>query len=140
MNTPPFLLWTPWANRYDSKDCDQPGVYVLARFDAAPPMTVEPISEPVIYIGETCDQNLAKRWYQFNRSAFERKEGHSGGWTFCDKYCASAVAQAVPWLYVAAMPVLMKEPHRSAYIRHVERLLIWQFVQAFGALPACNSK
>ena len=95
---------------------------------------------PVIYIGETCDQNLAQRWYQFNRSAFEQKPGHSGGWTFSGLYCDNRIVEPVGWLYVAALPMTLQEPHSSAYIRFVERWLIWEYVQKFNALPACNSK
>jgi hypothetical protein len=140
MELPHFGPWTPWAARYDIKDWEQPGVYLLGKFDSRPQVDVEPISSSVIYIGETCDQNLAKRWYQFNRSAFEQKPGHSGGWTFSARYCNNCVTEPVFWLYVAALPVLLDDPHRSAYTRYVERWLIWQYVQKFNTLPACNSK
>lgn len=140
MEMPRFRSWTPWAARNDIKDCDQPGVYLLARFDSTPPREVEPICGSVIYIGETCDQSLARRWRQFNRSAFEHRLGHSGGWTFSQRYCNSSIADPVSWLYVAALAVMLDEPQRSAYIRFVERWLIWEYVQRFGALPACNSK
>ncbi len=140
MNTPLFMPWTPWVNRCDIKHCDQPGVYVLARFDGGMPAKVEPISRAVVYIGETCSQTLADRWSQFNTVVCRRKGCHSGGWTFSAKYCGSAMTLGVPWLYVAALPVLMKEPHQSAYIRYIERWLIWDYVQAFDALPSCNTK
>ena len=140
MDLPRFQRWVPWSERYDIRDSEKAGVYLLGRFAAPPPEGVEPLSESVIYIGETCDQTLAKRWYQFNRSAFEQKPGHSGGWTFSARYCGNCPVKPVGWLYVAPLPVTLDEPHRSAFIRHVERRLIWEYVQKFNALPPCNSK
>jgi hypothetical protein len=96
------------------------------------PAVVDALDDRVIYIGETCDQTLEKRWYQFNRSGFEQKAGHSGGWTFASQYCNNQINMPCPWLYVAALPVLTEEPHRSAYIRMIERRLIWEHVQRFG--------
>ena len=139
MELPRFERWVPWAKRNDTTDSGKAGVYLLGRFEASPPEVVEPLSESVIYIGETCDQTLGKRWYQFNRSAFE-KAGHSGGWTFSARYCENCVVEPVGWLYVAPLPVTIDEPHRSAFIRYVERRLIWEYVQKFNTLPPCNSK
>ena len=122
MNMPRFMPWTSWVTRYDIKDCERPGVYLLGKFDSQPPAEVDSISAPVIYIGETCDQNLAQRWYQFNRSAFEQKPGHSGGWTFSGLYCDNRIVEPVGWLYVAALPMTLQEPHSSAYIRFVRAM------------------
>lgn len=137
---PNFGSWTPWAARFDVKGRECPGVYLMGRFDSTPPSIVEPISARVIYIGETCQQSLTKRWYQFHRSAFERKGGHSGGLTFCDLHRNAAGGATVPWLYVTALPVKGNEPRRSAYIRFIERWLLLQYVEKFGVLPPCNSK
>jgi hypothetical protein len=68
MKMPSFDGWTPWAARSEIDHCDQPGVYLLGRFEASPPGTVDPVSERVICIGETCDQTLKKRWDQFGRT------------------------------------------------------------------------
>jgi hypothetical protein len=140
MTLPDFDNWTPWANRKAIKNCDRPGVYLLGQFPSPPPTSVDPVAENIVYVGETCDQSLLGRWYQFGRSAFERKNGHSGGWTFSDRFLASCVAEAPPWLYVATLPVFLDEPHQSTYIRFIERWLIWEYVQKFGARPICNSK
>jgi len=137
-----FQAWTPWADRHSVHDCERPGVYLLGRFDEeppAPPVTVDPLDARVIYIGETCGQ-LRKRWRQFHRAAFEQKHGHSGGMTFAEQFCDNRIGAACPWLYVAALPVCMDEPHASAYIRFVERSLIWEHVQRHGRLPVCNRK
>jgi hypothetical protein len=95
----------------------------------------------VIYIGETVDQSLAERFYQFGRSAFQRKPGHSGGWTFSDRLlCGIKQDHAPLWLFVALLSVTLDEPCRSAYIRFVERAAIWDYVQAWGEFPICNVK
>lgn len=140
MEMPAFKRWTRWTDRFGIDGCNQPGVYLLGRFESTPPEMVDPISQPVIYIGETCNQTLAKRWYQFGRSAFERKFGHSGGSTFSDQFCGSTTIDPPVWLYIAALPVFLDEPHRSAYIRFIERWLIWMYVQKFNTMPVCNSK
>ena len=140
MDPPDFREWVPWSDRHTIDGCDHPGVYILARFTAGCPATVDPLSSEVIYIGETCNQTLKKRWHQFNRSAFEQKPGHSGGQTFDTAFCDEPGASTDACLHVAACPVLIEEPHRSAFIRHTERRLIWEYVQQHGRLPLCNSK
>lgn len=140
METVPIGPWIPWRDRFNIKNCDQPGVYLLGQFEGGAPEAVDADADAVIYIGETCDQTLAKRWYQFNRSAFLQKPGHSGGWTFAATFCENQVVEPFEWLYVAAYPVDMEEPKRSAHIRCVERLLLWTFVDRHNRLPRCNSK
>jgi hypothetical protein len=132
--------WIPWRDRQGIKGCDQPGVYLLGQLNGVPPKRVDAGAPEVIYVGETCDQNLSKRWYQFNRSAFRQKSGHSGGSTFAEKFCQNQIVVPFDWLYVAAHPVDMEEPRRSAHIRYVERWLLWLFVDRHGRLPHCNSK
>src|SRR5262249_26335183 len=63
----------------------------------------------LVYIGITCDRTLKKRWYEFNRSAYERKNGHSEGWTFNSLYCGNEIAEAHPWLYVSCLPVRLED-------------------------------
>src|SRR5262249_2851773 len=140
MKLPEFDSWTRWSDRDAMAGCERPGVYLLAKFESSPPRVVVPVISNIIYIGETCDQSLSKRWYQFNRSAFYQKGGHSGGWTFADKFCENRIVDPPSWLYVAPLPVFLEEPEQSAYIRFVERWLIWEFVKAFKARPICNSK
>ncbi|HUV05835.1 MAG TPA: hypothetical protein VMX94_12090, partial [Armatimonadota bacterium] len=82
MNLPPinFSNWTRWTDRREIVGYKTPGVYALAHFNEEP-NTVDLQSQEIIYIGETCDQSLDKRWGQFERSAFapEEKKEHSGG-------------------------------------------------------------
>src|SRR4051812_34837952 len=82
-----FTPWTPWAKRGDL-GLSSPGVYLLARFGNSRPKSTPSLSASVIYIGETCGQTLRSRLYQFNRSAFLEKLGHSGGATFAETYRA----------------------------------------------------
>lgn len=140
MDLPDFKPWTPWPKREAAAGIGYPGVYALARFDDGPPPVVDLLDPNIVYFGETCDQLLTGRWYQFNRSAFMQKAGHSGGWNFAACFMDNLAGDPPPWLYVAAYPVDLKPPHCAAYIRHVERWLIWEYVQRHGRLPACNKK
>ena len=132
--------WIPWARRHEIPRCDLPGVYLLGQFERAVPSVVDPADAAVVYVGETCDQTLEKRWYQFNRAAFFLKPGHSGGLTFAFEFCGNKVVEPVHWLHVAAYPVDLKEPRRSAHIRYVERMLLWCFVERHNQMPKCNRK
>jgi hypothetical protein len=94
MELPSFSQWVPWPQGYSLKDCDYPGLYLLRRFDVEPTTHLGPVDAELVYIGITCDRTLKKRWYEFNRSAYERKNGHSGGWTFNSLYCGNEIAEA----------------------------------------------
>lgn len=130
-----FTKWVPWKSRKEL-DLSLPGVYVLGRFEECasdgPRMSV-----PLVYIGETCGQSLRSRIGQFERSAFLSKAGHSGGLTFANTYKS---APDPSWLYISVLGVSLEEPRGSAYIRYVERALLWQYVQNHQSLPACNRK
>ncbi len=123
-----FQPWTRWSDRLSLADD------LLARFQQ-PPRTVDPRDDAIVYIGETVSQALSSRWYQFNRSAFEEKSGHSGGHTY--RHVCGGQGRN---LFVAALPVHRPEPHAGAYIRYVERLLIWEYCRRHGDLPCCNRK
>lgn len=135
-----FHGWSSWAEREFLPECQRPGVYLLACFQEGPPTSVDTMSREIIYVGETVDQTLAKRWYDFARSAFQGKSGHSGGWTFSEKFLENRVSEPPSWLFLAAMPVLFEKPRRSAFIRYVERRIIWEYVDHFGEYPSCNTK
>jgi hypothetical protein len=76
---PPILLtpWTPWPHRNLVKNAHLPGVYLLAQRDAAPPPHVDPLSQDIIYIGETTEGSLTRRWQQFHRIAYPSNPGAS---------------------------------------------------------------
>jgi len=138
-----FTPWTPWPQRKSivpRADRQRPGVYALGRFDEGPPPTVDLLAPSILYFGETCDQWLIDRWNQFNRSAFSQKPGHSGGCTFAECFMDDQPGDPPPWLYVSVLPVALESPQAAAYIRYVERRLIWEYVQRHGRFPACNKK
>ena len=137
---PKFEPWVHWSDRNTVTDANRPGLYILRRFDSAPPTNVDPLEAELLYVGITCDRTLKIRWRDFNRAAFKDKFGHSGGKTFRAKFCVDAASEVRPWLYVAGLPVRLSEPHSSAYIQFVERWILWEHVQRFGNYPICNSK
>ena len=131
--------WTPWEERLNIAGVTHPGVYLLAHFETAPPPDMDPTDAAILYIGETC-RSLRKRWANFNRAVSEGKPGHSGGLTYHAAFCMEHPEAYRDRLYVSAIPIALLEPHASAFIRHIERKLLWDFVQRHGRYPACNSK
>jgi hypothetical protein len=115
---------------------DLPGVYMLARFERRPTLGKPALSNKVFYVGETCG-TLKHRLYSFNRSAFLKKFGHSGGATFAKLFKPE---KDPDWLYISAMPVDLPPIKREAYIRYSERALLWGYVQKYGTMPSCNRK
>lgn len=131
-----FSCWVRWVDRDGLGGKESAGVYALACFDGDPPSTTDILDERTVYLGETCDNSLAGRLWQFHRSAFLQKDGHSGGWSF-----GSRCAGQGEVLYVSVFPVsALTEPHRSAFIRHTEQRLLWEFVLRWERRPICNSK
>jgi len=131
-----FSDWAPWEKRASISGSDQPGVYVLARFDDPPFGRADPLAREVIYVGETCDNTLRGRWRQFERSAFEGKRGHSGGRTYRATFADDGAT-----LYVAAFPAgQVGDELRPLFIRYVERKLILDFALRWGKAPVCNLK
>ena len=135
-----FTYWTKWSKRNLLPEVEFPGVYILARFDRVPKGRANTKAKQIIYIGETCDKTLKERWYQFNRSAFNNKPGHSGGETYFLEYGDNGYN-----LYVAAFPLSDEFPDsdvirdrklakeiRSLFIRYVERKLIWNYAKKWG--------
>lgn len=129
-----FTPWTPWIQR-DELELSPPGVYLLAR---SPNGRRPSKSSKLLYVGETCGQTLRGRLLQFRRSAFNDKRVHSGGVTFARKF---RMASEPEWLYISVLGVTEKNKCTAeAYIRFVERALIWNHVREHGALPKCNVK
>ena len=138
MDLPDFKPWAPWPQRACVAEAKRPGVYALARFEDGPPAAVDLQSPEIIYFGETCNQPLTGRWSQFHRSAFKHADGHSGGLSFSASFMEDQPGKVPDWLYVAACPIDLETPYRPAYIRFVERWLIWEYVQRHARLPICN--
>jgi hypothetical protein len=131
-----FTNWIRWSERTSMEGIHNPGVYLLVHFDSAPSGKAKPLAKKIIYIGETCNNSLKGRWNQFNRSAFQGKDGHSGGITYRQVFGDKGSK-----LYIAALPVdKMDGMLRSLFIRYIERKLIWEFAQKWGTAPKCNKK
>jgi len=134
---PVFTDWVPWAKRNSIPGTDAPGVYVLAHFDSSPPKPSDPLSQDLVYIGETSGQTLRVRWRQFHTSATTGKHAHSGGRT----YFASFGPSKLPLLYVSPFPVRDSGlPAVGAYIKYIERMLLWNFLLRRETLPTCNKE
>lgn len=131
-----FSPWLNWENRAGLAGGQHPGVYFIAS-SKKEPEDFRVNNENIIYIGETTSQTLRGRLRQFNTSAFNIKPGHSGGNTFRENlsHCTDA-----SMLWVSACPVQMGEIYTSAYIKYLERRLIWEYVCTYGVLPPCNSQ
>jgi len=140
-----FSNWIHWDNRDELDEIQFPGIYLLAHFDCVPAGPTYPKDKNIIYNGETCN-TLKNRWRQFHRSAFEDKQGHSGGITYREHQRSKGKI-----LYVAAFPVSEIvyaslfpendiEKTRHLFIRFIERKLLWEYALEHGEAPECNRK
>jgi len=117
-----------------------PGVYVIADC-ASRPTKMSIIDKSVVYIGETVDQTLHKRLYQFNCS-LDGRSGHSGGATLRKKN----VPRRRLWLSVRSFPLAYQlddqfaRSFRSSQIRWLERTLLHEYIHANRTYPQGNSK
>lgn len=129
-----FCDWRLWSERTELEGKNLPGVYFIARSKKKPD-NYRGNNDFIIYIGETTGQTLADRLHQFNTSAFSARPGHSGGNTF-----RSTLLETTPLehLWVSACPVDMGQPYTTAYIKHLERKLLWEYVCTWGRYPDCN--
>lgn len=140
MKIPAFSEWMKFSEYKTFSDRKLPGVYLLSHFYRKPSGEANPKSGKIIYVGETTKQTIAKRLYQFSQSAFNKKKGHSGGWTYSEKFLDSKIVKsAPPELHLALLPVDKEDIESAAYIKVVERLIIWEFYQNHGEIPKCNS-
>jgi hypothetical protein len=133
-----FSGWFAWHRRKEVPVTSAPGIYLLAKFRSAPKGNADPLDQGIIYVGETT-RSHSQRWYEFNNSAFNNKPGHSGGWSYVDRYNDSGRG-----LYVAVMPVtvtsLPDEGVRNMFIQYVERKILVDFTFRFGHPPPLNKK
>lgn len=132
-----FSQWNTWNRRNEISNSLSPGLYLLALFANDPPISVNPIAQEVIYVGQTSAKSLSHRLGSFHRSATTGKHAHSGGRTYHSLFSIDMINQ----LYVSQMPVLvLKNPALKAYLLFVERTLIWLYVTKWKKLPACNKE
>jgi hypothetical protein len=123
---PPFSKWTLWEERSTIPDAiNSYGVYLFAIFESEPTNIVNPLDDAIVYVGEAKN----KFW-----------QGWSSAGNNWQSYFKKH-PKDLQGLYVAAACVNDKEePYRSSYILHLERLLIWKYVERFGRLPSWNKK
>ena len=132
--------WVPFKELKNIQGMDNPGVYLLAHFEGRPAASNVSLSDNIVYIGETTRQALSSRLWQFAQSAFSRKSGHSGGWTYSKLFLGERpIDEAPDDLYVSILSVDREEKESKAYIKYIERLLIWEYFKVQGNYPPCNS-
>ena len=143
-----FSNWMKWFERSTSKCINNPGVYILAHFNKEPPVEKTNLVQEVIYIGitgrytrnskESSKPTLKKRLDTFNEVALKKtKNNHAGGKEYRKKFPNKNGDD----LYVAVFPVEI--PNKillSTYIQFIERKLIYEYVNSWTDLPACNSE
>lgn len=92
-----------------------------------------------VYIGRTWGAGgMRDRVRAFHRSATTGVKGHAGGVTFNRVYGAE-----VDKLHVRVHRPIAINPAEEIlrpYIEYAERRLIWEYVERYGELPACNSE
>ena len=132
-----FSEWFPWEERQDIPgSTNLPGIYLTAHFSEPPSGIADPRTEEVAYVGLTCDQTIRKRLNQFDRAARNGTRGHAGGVTYYQKFGGD-----MEGLFTSAFtPTLDKDELTAAFIRHVERKLIWEYSATWGRRPVCNSQ
>ena len=132
--------WFPFEEVKNIRGIDKPGVYLLAHFERQPESSNINMLDNIVYIGETTRQTTNARLDQFARSAFMRKNGHSGGWTYSELYLGAQQISGTPGnLYISILSVDREKKESKAYIKYVERLLIWEFFKTHGDYPTCNT-
>jgi hypothetical protein len=128
--------FTPWMALSDRRSISQPGVYIIAQLSEVALGQTPSEIHALLYVGEACDQTISQRLSQFCRSAFRGLRAHSGGTRFSGFY-QDAYENEYVFSYFAPE---RQEPALSAYIRFVERAVIWEYVCQHNRLPPCNGK
>lgn len=95
-----FSKWFRWQERDSAEGMECPGVYLLAHFPSGAPSETDSGAGEIVYVGETCGQNLQKRLRQFEKSAMTGEHAHAGGRTYHNK-----IGQIKGDLYVAVWPM-----------------------------------
>lgn len=137
----PFTL-SPWVglNQPEIKTFNRPGIYIIAVYsEEESRKPADPLSRNILYIGETVNQTVAKRLYQFKGSAFKQRNGHSGGWTLYNQRLEGETLEAENYMVTAFMPEKTNEIAR-ARIPYLERKLIFDWVVEHHRFPPCNRK
>lgn len=162
-----FSPWVCWVARNSLPDKEKPGVYIIGRFTQPPPSgAADPFDKNVVYIGESSEGRLQRRWRSFEQAAFKGKGKHRGGKRYSQKFGGDSSV-----LYVSILPDEnivngFLEPGKCLFIdnvtgdikvtdaveldvllheiddllvKYVERRLILLYSIAHGNRPACNA-
>jgi len=132
-----FTPWITWKERKTITGKKLPGVYLLSHFDMKPNKeSANPRSKEIIYIGETSKRTLNERLNQFERSAFKRKNDHSGGKNYREIFSDQGEC-----LYVALFHVCdLDDKIHPLFIKYIERKLILEYALEWGESPICNKE
>jgi len=100
-----FCEWCEWELREGIKDCDMPGIYLIAIGPKRPMNSIK--SANVSYIGMTNSKGgLRSRWRQFDHAIRTGKGKHSGGnAVYHDRGTYKNQWSGNDRLYVCAMPI-----------------------------------
>ncbi|CAM3149188.1 hypothetical protein KW505_21530 [Vibrio fluvialis] len=114
------------------------GTYIIGQFDVPPTGKPNELEKNIVYVGETT-QKLKVRLRAFVKSAFERKAGHSGGWTFSDKFLQNTPVNEIPRnLYISIYCPSGNDSQKRALAKFAERKVILDYCLEYGEYPACN--
>ena len=131
-----FSRWFRWKEREEYENIECPGVYLLAHFAAGTPVELNPQVREVVYIGQTWKQGLRKRLRKFEKSAVTGRHAHAGGRNYHIDFGSMREE-----LCVAMWGALDLNPKTGpAFIRYIERKLIWEYAREWGETPCCNRK
>ncbi|GIC75349.1 hypothetical protein [Moritella sp. F3] len=135
------IVFSEWFNfkDFEAKDgIEQQGTYIIGKFEIKPSEKVDFIDNNIIYVGETT-QKLKIRLKAFSNSAFKRKNGHSGGWTFSSKYLDKIPVDEIPHdLYLSIYSPEGNSAQKKALAKFAERKVILSYCLAHGKYPSCN--
>ena len=133
-----FSEWYAWDDVKSIPCGHLPGLYIIARFDEKPKGLAQPLSQELIYIGETHgnSQNISKRLTKFFKASQigEMIHKHSGGNRF-----NRVLGNDITNMYAAGFaPILDKKQFLNPFIFYTERKLIWEYIVEWGSIPVCN--
>ena len=135
------IVFSEWFNfkDFEGKDkIEQQGTYIIGKFAIKPSRTVNFTDPNIIYVGETT-LKLKIRLRAFSKSAFQRKNGHSGGWTFSSRYLDDISINEIPSdLYLSIYCPEGNPAQKKALAKFAERKVILSYCLAHGKYPSCN--
>jgi hypothetical protein len=135
-----FSDWIAFDDLSRANTVTLPGVYVVAHIQNSD-ADISVIDKRVVYVGETTRQSLKARLRQFQRSICGG-DGHSGGRIlFKAKVDFASLSFAIrPFALDYRTPSDISETFRAAQVKHLERLILHEYVLANKCLPMGNSK